>query len=603
MTRPCDMARDRKVFWASFALLSLFAVIVARLFHIQVAAGAVRADEARTREFRNSWQLGRSLAEKGLRGRILDRNGEILAVSYHDFDLVADPGSLARLAPDRAADLLHRVLIDAGIEADRDHLFSRLADRRFRRRVLLSHLTERDREEVRARIPMDAEEGRRLARILDFEAVERRAWPWGSLFAQVVGFVGEDAVARSGVRGRAGLEMGIEGLLEAFDGRFLCEKDARGGEYLRSVEWLDVPAEGGEVVLALDAEIQRIAEEALRRAVERTRARAATAVVLEIGTGRVLALMSVPTFDPHDLGRIDASPPGFVDPRLCRAVQCAYYPGSIFKSFVMAEAIGRGVVGPDEKIHCRNGAAQFLGRTVRDTHGIGLSSLTEIIVHSSNIGMVTIGLQRLGLDGLYALLDRMGCPGKPRVGLPAANAGSRVRREHATAQSAGISICFGMEITVPPLTLASRFAAFAQGGEVIEPILVERVRRDGREIADTPRRFRLFPEPAAKALHEMMKGVVIEGTARRARSRLYSIVGKSGTSEDLPKTLGTFQSGFCGYAPADGPRVLALVVLEGTRRPDHMGGSTAGPAVTEILERSLKLLGVAPDVAASGSDR
>jgi cell division protein FtsI (penicillin-binding protein 3) len=357
------------------------------------------------------------------------------------------------------------------------------------------------------------------------------------------------------------------------------------------------PIDGKNVVLTIDSVVQFITERALARAVEKYHAPAGSAVVIDPRNGAILAMASYPTFDPNDFHHFQ--PISWRN----RNVQDMYEPGSTFKVVTASAGLEEGVVTPSQIIDCGNGAIQ-IGNTAIHEHGgnhYGLISFEEVMVHSSNVGAIKVGLG-LGPTRFYNYIRRFGFGQRTGVELPGETAGL-VRRTEKWSQLSNASMSIGQEIGVTPLQIVNAVATVANGGVRIEPHIVDRVIDAQGSVLWRPTRAapqRVISERTAAVLNEILKNVVARGTGVPAALAEHIVAGKTGTAQKAGRSgysPDKVVASFTGYVPADRPRLAILVVVDEPHGAQY-GGTIAAPAFREIAEASLRYLGVPPSIPA-----
>jgi cell division protein FtsI (penicillin-binding protein 3) len=412
----------------------------------------------------------------------------------------------------------------------------------------------------------------------------KRFYPNGSLAAHVLGFVGLDNV------GLGGVEQVYNQKITGEPGKLYLERDSSG----RAYESFEIPSNPGQtVVLTIDESVQYRAEQALADAVQKSRARSGTAVVLDPRTGEILALANVPTFDPNNVGASSA------EQRSNWALQNVYEPGSTFKIVAFSAAIERGLVKPDDKIDCQMGAITVAGRVVHDHHAFGSLTITEALEKSSNVAAIKLGI-KVGNESMYDYMIRFGFGSRTGIELPGETPG--LLRPVSRWQPSSIgSIAIGQEVAVTPLQMAGAFAALANNGVRVKPHLVREIRTSSGVTvyrAD-PEQRTVVNEQTALALRGMLEGVTLNGTAKQARLDGYTAAGKTGTAQKIdPKTRAYSKTkhvaSFVGFAPVSNPAVVIVVVIDEPAGAYH-GGDVAAPVFRQIAEQILPDLGVEPD--------
>jgi cell division protein FtsI (penicillin-binding protein 3) len=398
-------------------------------------------------------------------------------------------------------------------------------------------------------------------------------------------------------RGVEGLEVAYEKVLRGNGVRVAGIRDSYGRQLLVEGTIDAGTAAGEDLVLSLDRYLTFVTERALATAVQKNNAKAGVAVMMDPATGEILAMASVPTYDPND--------PRDAVARQARnrAITDEFEPGSTMKTFTFAAAFNAGRLNPEDKIDCQMGKMSVGKHTVHDAHPKGIISAADVFKHSSNIGSIKIA-RRIGKDALYETLVGFGF-GKPTaVGL----AGERRGILRPVSRWGDIEFAthaFGHGLTATPLQLVTAFATVANGGVYHPPRLVLRtIHPDGHsEPVPLPAGARVgervISEKAARSLVQMMEGVMEKGsTGQAAAIDGYPVAGKTGTAEkvingryDKSKVV----ANFVGIVPSDRPRFVIGVMID-EPQPAHYGGLVAGPAFKEIAEEALRYLGVPPSV-------
>jgi len=564
--------RRQRWFRARIALLGVCVTLVAmlvivRAFHIQIASGD------RLREMAEDQYL-RHLRVSPRRGAIYDRHGAELAVSVDVDSVYANPRRLKAMEQDprTVAKRIAKIL-----DVDSDRLAKRLAaDRYFvwiERRVT-PHEATRIRE-------------------LDIPGVEltaeaRRYYPNRHLAAHLVGFADIDG------RGIEGIELAYEKQLRGSDRRVEAIRDRRGHVVFADGMEDDRTIQGQSVVLTIDKAIQHIAERELALGVRTFEARGGSVVVMDPSTGEILALANYPPFNPNEPSRHIAAH------RRNRAVVDRFEPGSTVKPFTMAVALAAGAVKPNQSINCENGGTRLGGRLLHDAHPYEWLTPTQILAYSSNIGIAKIALD-LGKKALYRGFRRFGFGEPAALGVPGETAGIlRHYRRWYEIDTAAVS--FGQGMSVTNVQLAAAMSAIANGGRLMQPMLVRRM-TDGHGATveeNKPRvRRQVVPRRVAKLVGQMLTAVTEPGgTAIEAAVDGYLVAGKTGTAQKADYVHGGYAkdkwlASFIGFAPAERPAVVISVVID---EPviAHYGGTVAGPVFRRIAEVTLRHMGIAP---------
>jgi len=554
-------------------LLCLAILAIAGHFALAGRALQLGALDASTLQSDAASQHTMRVRVQGVRGRILDRRGEVLVTSVPVTSVAAWGGKIRD--PRAAAQSLARAL---NIPTER----------------VARKLRGRDSFTWVARW-ISSEEAKRVGKLqiegIDLISEHGRWYPNGSLAAALLGFSGHDD------EGLSGLEQAYDSILH---GRAASVAMAVDGvrRPLPSPANAAPDASGETLYLTLDSVLQRAAEQALASGIERTGARAASLVALDPRDGEVLALAEVPGFDPNRFWREDE--------RLFRprSLVHSFEPGSTLKPFVVALALEAGVVRAEDEFDCENGRLALRSGTIRDMHPHGVLSVRDIVRVSSNIGATKIGA-KLGSHALVAGLQRFGFGARSGSSFPGENPGI-LRTPSGTAEELErANLSFGQGIGVTAMQLAAAGAAVANGGVRVVPRLALR-----SEHGDEVHWFgaksgeRAVGARAAHAVREMMVDVVERGTGKLAQIPHYRVAGKTGTAQKSVGgryAPGRYVVSFLGIVPADAPKLVVVVVLDEPTK-EHTGGSAAAPVFRDFAARAVGQLALMPDPLPPGRE-
>jgi len=563
------MTRSSKRVLQLFAVLTAWALVVlVQLVNVQLVRHSYYMARAQR-------QQERVIALAPVRGSILDARGRVLAESISAQSIYADPQAVTdKRATARALASIGSLDLDA--KELQEKLQSDSAFVWIARQVPL---------EVAAEI-----KAKNLPGIYFLED-HRRSYPRGSIAANVIGYSGLDG------EGLAGVEHAADSYVRGRAGRVTLLRDARRGQYLVGGEGPNRPVDGNHVVLTIDAVVQFLAERALARVVTRYGAAGGSAIVMDPSNGAVLAMASLPTFDPNHFRDYPA-----VSWRN-RNVQEIYEPGSTFKIVTAAAGLEEGVITPSQMIDCGNGSIQIGPNEIHEHggHKYGWLTFQQVMMHSSNVGAVRVGMS-LGEQRLYRYVRRFGFGERTNIQLPGESAGL-VRRTEKWSMLSNASISIGQEIGVTPLQLVRAVATVANGGMRVEPRIIDHIEDASGNVIHRPadpKPVRVVSEKTAAVLNEILKAVVSEGTGENAALLEHVVAGKTGTAQKAFRgaySADKFVASFAGWAPADRPRVVILVVVDEPRTGQY-GGTVAAPAFREIAEGTLRYLGVAPSMPA-----
>jgi cell division protein FtsI/penicillin-binding protein 2 len=549
------------------AVVAFAAVAVAaRLGDLQI----LKADALRAQARRQHQQV---IEIDGRRGSIVDRQGREFAVSITTRSLYAHPPRLKRDA-DRAAHLLAPYLGRPESE--------------------LRALLRSDASFVWLKRRIEPQTSRAIASLdpkliykggpIDFQEEPKRYYPQGALGVHVVGFADVDQ------KGREGIESTFDDALQGDSTKYLAVRDAKDKEIL---QLLRPPAKRShDVVLTIDLVLQHIVERELDRAMQETGAKAASAILLDPGTGQILALANRPSFDPRASGK---SQP---DARRNRAVTDVFEPGSTFKIVSASAALERGTVTPEQRFNCTS--CTVAGKTYTDVHKYGVLSVREILEHSSNVGMVQVG-RTISRETLRETIVNFGFGRKTGVELVGERHGDITSLARMSGTSPG-AMSIGYEVDVTALQLAQAYGVLANDGVLVPARIVLGTRdEDGHFVAEQP------PEPrrvvsarTAVTMTNMLEGVVLHGTGGSAKVSGYHIAGKTGTAKKVLPGGGGYTeheyfASFGGFGPLRDPALVGFVVLDTPRGGFYYGGLVAAPVFSRIMADALTYLRVAPD--------
>src|SRR5215211_5015001 len=566
-SRP-DVSPGRALFVAAFIAFWMV-VVCARLVYLQFSQHDVLTNRARQ-------QQQNSIETSPQRGELLDRQGRQLARSVQTVSLFLDPDGLDTETLDRNAQQLAQALGLKQADLAKEFREAYAEKRRF---IWIARRLDAAYAEKIVAMKLPG---------LQTQLEPKRYYPNGPLAAHVLGYVGLDG------QGLGGVEQFYNAKISGEPGRLFLEKDAKGKPY-ESYEIASKP--GQTVVLTIDQTIQYQAEQALQAAVQRSRAKSGTVIVLDPRSGEILALANAPTFDPNKVA--DAKP----ETRSNWALQNIYEPGSTFKVVAFSAAIEKKLAKPEDHIDCQMGAITVAGRVVHDHHPFGSLTIAEALAKSSNVAAIKLGL-RVGDEAMAEMMKRFGFGARTGIELPGETNGILRKVERWQPSSIG-SLAIGQEVGVTPVQMVAAFGALANDGVRIAPHLIREVRNaEGAVVYRAePEQRRVISAETAIALRGMLEGVTLRGTAKQAQLDGYSAAGKTGTAQKIdPKTRSysatKHVASFVGFAPVSNPQVVIIVVIDEPAGAYH-GGDVAAPVFREVAEQILPNLGVMPDIETS----
>jgi cell division protein FtsI (penicillin-binding protein 3) len=499
----------------------------------------------------------------GQRGRILDRNGKVLAASEDAADVIATPYQVKN--PAQAAMDLHEVL---GMPTT----------------DLLEPLQDRGSGFAYLARKVGADEAARVEKLniagISTVPTSRRFYPQGELASQVIGAVGSEN------QGLTGLEEAQNEVLGGANGEQDVIHDALG----RPIRMDTVtPASVGEdIQITLDAAIQAKTEEALATAGEHFEAQGATAIVMNANTSEILAMANWPGYDPSNLE--EASDEQLQN----RATGFTYEPGSTFKAFTVAAALEDEVVTPETSFYLPS-EIQVADREIGEAHERPPidATVSQILAQSSNVGAVRIGLAE-GADRFSRWINNFGFGRVTGLDYPGEERGIVPERDEYSGSTMG-NLPIGQGLAVTPVQMATGYAAIANGGILRKPSLISTV--GGQPTDGEGEDRRVLSERTAGQLRNMLEGVLEPGgTASSVSVPGYVLAGKTGTAQKV--VGGTYSedeyvASFVGFAPAQRPKLLVAVVVDEPLYV-HTGGEVAAPVFGEVAEFALPYLGVSP---------
>jgi cell division protein FtsI/penicillin-binding protein 2 len=546
---------ERRIGLLFAGFLLCFLVIGARAFWLQGVQGAKLASEA-------AYQQTDVVTVPGLRGSLLDRYGNPLAVSEDARTIYATPYQVKRPRQDAA-----KIASILGVDPAE----------------VLKSLTEESGFAYVAR-KVDLPTAARIAR-LELEGIgelpdSRRTYPQGDLAAQTIGAVGSEN------QGLTGLEAGEESVLRGEDGERRVVNDAL-GEPIR-LETVKEARDGEDLRLTLDPAIEKKTEQVLGEVGETYAPKGATAIVMDPRNSQILAMANWPAINPTDLE--GASPEDLMN----RATGFTYEPGSTFKAFTVSAALEEKQVTP-ETTFTLPPQLHVADRVIEDAEPRPTVTLSvaEILSHSSNVGAVTIGLG-LGAEKFSRWIDRFGFGRPTGVQFPAEEQGIVPKLDEYSGSTMG-NLPMGQGLSVTPMQMIAGYAAIANGGILRRPQLIEKI---GDEPVHEPKGHRVIESSVAEQVRTMLEGVLAPGgTASEVSVPGYTLAGKTGTAQVAEN--GTYSktkyiASFIGFAPAQDPRLLVAVIVD-QPQGEIYGGSVAAPAFGKIAAFALPYLGVPPE--------
>lgn len=532
-------------------LLLAFGVLAARSVYLQVVRNDFLQQKGESR-------YSRVIELSATRGRIVDRSGDVMAVSTPVKSIWAIPED-ARLTPSQARELA------ALTEMDVRELNRRLA-------------TEKDFIFIKRQIPPDTAE--KIAALnlpgIHQQREYRRYYPGGEVTAHILGFTGVED------KGQEGIELAFDAQLAGKPGSRRVIKD-RLGRIVEDVESIKSPQEGKDLALALDAKIQYLAFTHLKQALAEHKAKAGGVVVLDAKNGEVLALANLPAYNPNNRLKLTGAQ------LRNRALTDVFEPGSTMKPFTAALALEKGRFRFDSQIQTAPGRLTIGNATIHDAHMHGILTVAQVVQKSSNVGTAKIAAA-FAPEEMWQMFDELGFGRPLRLGFPG-EVGGRLRPFKTWRPIEQATMAYGHGISVTLMQLARAYLAFARDGDLI-PLSLTRL--ESPPLAGKS----IFSAQTAREVRAMLEMAVQPGgTAPKAQIPGYRVAGKTGTAHKLEggAYAERYVSAFVGFAPASNPRLVVAVMIDEPSAGKYYGGEVAAPVFAQVMAGSLRTLGVPPD--------
>ena len=577
--RPRISRLRRKLLIASaFAVVLLLALLV-NLYYVSIVKGPEYAKMAQ-----RQWQS--SLSLKAERGKILDRNGNVLAESYTTYMVCVNPQAITEDADrERIANILSTLL-----NVNYETIIAKMTkinpkDGKYYQQVKIKDQVESN---VIAQLVTFQEN-----RAISYYADVKRNYPEGNLFGQLLGFTNVDG------DGQTGVELSYNSILSGVDGKQMAETDRDGNEIPGGESSYIAPIGGASVQMTVDTGIQGFLQSALEEAARTNLAKYAYGVVMNPKTGEIYAISSYPTIDPNNPPRTDAET--LLDLSRQRMVTETYEPGSVFKIVTLAAALDSGTVNDSTSFNCK-GSLSVLGQKIKcwRTRGHGKETLAQAVQNSCNPAFMSMAL-KMGTDKFYEYIYAFGMNDKTGVGIGGETTGKVTHRKYIRDTDLA-RIGFGQSISCTGLQMAAAVCAAINGGELLKPYYVQDVvSTDGTNLEHHERevvRQVIRPETSAQ-IRKYLTGVVDSGSGKNAAIPGYSVGGKTGTSQKYDengKVSSTLLvASFVGFAPADDPEYLCMIIVDEPQVPVVYGSTVAAPYVQQVLKNVLTYYSVPTD--------
>lgn len=534
-----------------FALFAGFAALAGRALWLQGISTEFLQKQGASR-------YARTLELPATRGKITDRNGQVLASSMPVKAVWAIPEDVLE-APEEKIRALAK-LLDM---SDKDLRKKLDSDRSF---VYLKRQVEPDVTEKVSALNISGIGTRREY---------KRYYPDGEVMAHVVGFTNVEDV------GQEGMELAFQKNLAGINGSRRVIKD-RLGRVVEDIESVRLPHDGKDLALSIDRKLQYIAYSHLKDAVQQHKAKAAAIVILDIKTGEVLALVNLPTYNPNDRSKLTGAQ------LRNRVMTDTFEPGSTLKPFPIALALENRLVKPETNIQTAPGRLTIGRATIGDAHPHGVLTVQGVLQKSSNVGTAKLALQ-LQPQQMWDMFTTVGFGQQPKLGFPGAVAG-RVRPYKSWKPIEQATMSYGHGISTSLIQVAHSYMIFARDGDMI-PLTLQKA-------GDHPISRRVISEKTARNVRTMLEMAAgPDGTAPKAQVPGYRVAGKTGTAHKLVggQYANKYVSSFVGFAPVSDPRIIVAVMVDEPSNGFHYGGQVAAPVFSAVTANALRALNVPPD--------
>ncbi len=536
-------------------LMAAFLALLLRAFYLQVINNDFLQEKGDSRYLRD-------IEISASRGKVMDRHGDMLAVSTPMKSIWAIPLDARSMSAEQKRHL------GEWVDMKPREIDSRLASEKgfvFIKRQVPPQLAD---QIAAAKLPG-----------VHQEREYRRYYPAGEMTAHLVGFTGVDD------KGLEGVELAFQQSLLGRAGARTVIRDRR-GNIVEDVGATRPPQDGKDVVLAIDSKIQYVAYSQLKSAVIEHKAKAGGVVVLDARSGEILALANWPTYNPNNRSSLSGAQ------LRNRAVTDTFEPGSTLKPFTVALGLEKGKYRYDSVVDCAPGKITVGRATISDSHPHGKLTVAEVIQKSSNVGTTKIALSMQPQD-MWTTFDNLGFGRSPELGFPG-EVGGRLRPWKNWKPIEQATMSYGHGISVSLIQLARAYTVFANDGE-LKPLSLQR--------ADQPivRGTQIYSPQTAREMRAMLEMVVKPGgTAPKAAVPGYRVGGKTGTAHKLEAGVyaNKYIASFVGLAPISEPRLIVAVMLDEPSDGRYFGGDIAGPVFSQVMAGALRSMGIPPDATA-----
>ncbi len=571
----------KRMFITLIGIASVFTLLIGRLFWIQIIDGKRLSEMAKEQQTQDT-----SLSAS--RGTITDANGVVLAQSGTAYKVLLNPYQLSRKQED-----IPRIVRELSeiLEMDSDYVMQ-LAQKKnksgaYYKEVVLKRQVERD--------VVDEITSRMLGSGVYTAIDSKRYYPEGHLFSQLLGFTTVDGT------GQAGLEQKYNKYLSGENGRMITETDRNHQTIAYGSQEILEPEDGYDIKLTTDSVVESFLEKALKEALEVNKAETAQGIIMNCKTGKVIAISTQPDFDPNDPPRSDVATLNALSRN--RIVADAYEPGSTFKIITLAAALDSGKVTASDEYDC-SGSYTVNGEKIKcwKSGGHGHETLKKAVQNSCNPAFMRMALA-MGKSTFYDYIYAFGFGSSTGSGINGETSGIVTHEKYITDNTLA-RIGFGQSIAVTPIQLCSAVCAAVNGGQLMQPYAVDSiVNKDGRVILKNEPVMirRVISESTSAQLREILESVVSEGSGKNAAIPGYRVGGKTGTAQKYENgkiANGKLIASFIGFAPADDPEFVCLILVDEPKVGTIFGSTVAAPYVKQVMEETLRHYGYLPTESA-----
>ena len=560
-------------------LLTLVLLVLFGLVLLRVGRLTTVQSEALTQRGVSQWTKAGTVTAR--RGKIVDRNDNVLVVSATAYSVCADPRAVSD--EELFLDTLAPVL-----SLDRETALKKLQDKT-KGQIILKRQVPRETVDQLRTLKNEAPEAAGLGALI-FEEDASRWYPYGEMLSQVLGLTNVDSV------GQSGLESRYDTVLAGVAGSYLHQVDARNRTLADSESYYTASSPGATLKLTIDATLQQICEKVMRECMEVNQAESVLCLISDVKTGAILAMCMRPDYDPNQPPRDDVET--LTELMRITAISDVYEPGSTFKILTASAALDSGVTTPEDSFYC-SAKITVDGDTIRcwgQPHGA--ETMAEGLQNSCNPVFVELAL-RMGTDTFYRYLTAFGLGKTTGIDLPGESGGILIGSRYVKNVDLA-RIGFGQSVAVTPLQLMMAANACINGGKLMKPYLVSEIQSaDGEVLQRTNPTVRATPISAqtSDTMRELLELVVTQGGGKNAAVPGYRIGGKTGTAQvykDGKIARDVHIGSFYGFAPVEDPQISVMVVVKEAKVPVDYGSTTAAPFAGEILASALSYLNVPP---------